>query len=126
MVQNPPSHQLKRLLCSVTSHRVGAVSSERVQVGHLPERRLLAIPCRSPRCTPAYGIPAGLMLPVIVAPPEREMLLAPDDLRTNLEPAALERRCQSPRIQARVPDTGNVSAKQLECLGPIHSIIVLH
>ena len=49
-------------------------------LGDAPDRRLLAITRPVALCSLLDGIPAGLMLPVVISARQNELALVPDDL----------------------------------------------
>src|SRR3979490_1891103 len=91
-----------------------------------PEGRLLAVP--APICPgrPAHGVPAGLMLPMIMAAAEGKPVLGPDDLSAHREAGSLKRLLDLARVPTRMPDTGYRAGEQSPGLPPIGAIIVRH
>src|SRR5262249_17261846 len=67
VVEDRPAHALDRLLRAVTPGLLALAVAERVVVCDGPDRALLAVAGPMPRCSPAYRVPAELVLPVIVA-----------------------------------------------------------
>jgi hypothetical protein len=61
--------------------------TERVIIGNFPDRHLLAVTAPMAALALAHSIPAGFMLPMIIAAAQCEVLLDPDDLSAKPEPA---------------------------------------
>ena len=78
IVLNRPLHALNGLLRRMSGFGF-------MRLVYLPESRLLAVAGPMPGLALADGIPAGLVLEVIVAPADGELLLGPDDLGADLE-----------------------------------------
>jgi hypothetical protein len=76
-------------------------------------------------CLP-HRVPAGLVLPVIVAAAQGKVLFRPDDLGADVKARILQRRSHFSGVQPGMPDIGDISAKQLVCFAPVHAIVVLH
>src|SRR6185369_11233312 len=74
------AHTLDRLLGAMPPALLALPVAERVVVGDLPERGLGTIALPLAGLALAHGIPAGLVLPVVVAAAQREVLLGPYDL----------------------------------------------
>src|ERR1700716_1667701 len=89
-----------------------------------PECRLLAVP--TPICPgcPAHGIPAGLMLPMIMAAAEGKPVLGPDDLRAHLEAGGLKGLLDLARMPTSMPDIGDRSWEECPGFSPVGAIIV--
>src|SRR6185295_12867964 len=81
------AHALDRLLGAMPPARLALPVAERVVVGDLPDRGLPAIALPLAGLALAHRVPAGLVLPVIVASAEGEVLLGPDQLGAQLQPA---------------------------------------
>ena len=115
-------HALHRLLRAV--RRLGVLAAagdgpERGLLGgvllaprDLPERRLAAVAMPVPVAAGAHAVPAGFMRPVVMAAPEHECVLGPDDLRPELEAAGLEALRHGRGVQGAVPDIGDLAAEQ--------------
>ena len=82
VVEHRPAHALDRLLRAMNGFGVLAAARDR------PERGLLAV--AGPMAFGAHRVPAGLMLPVIIAAADDQPLLGPDDLRADGEALALQ------------------------------------
>src|ERR1039458_9404161 len=74
VVLHRPPHALDRLLSAVRGFGVLAAA------GNGPQRGLLAI--AGPIAFGPHGVPAWLMLPMVVAAAEHQLLLGPNDLRS--------------------------------------------
>jgi hypothetical protein len=72
------------------------------------------------------GVPARLVLPVVVAAADREMLLAPDDLTAQLEIGVDERLRGFDRVHGGMPDVGNDASAGCKDRGPVGPVIVYH
>src|SRR5207245_1673268 len=111
VIENRPAHQLQRFLCAVSCGFLIPITSKGIEVGNFPQRGLLSITGPVRAFALAHGVPAGLMLPVIIAPPDREMLLSPDDLGADDESRSSEssglRRCGRRRATGMRPCPGN-------------------
>src|SRR5439155_13371518 len=104
-------HQFDRLLRAVAGLLLVLVPAVRVQVFDLPNGALCPVAAPVGFLALAHGIPARLMPPVVVAAPENEVLLRPDNLRANLEADAVEAACGLARVDARVPNVGHAGGK---------------
>src|SRR5437763_4033049 len=116
VIEHGPAHTLNRLLGRM---RGLSVLSPR---GDIPQRRLLAI--AGPVALFANGVPAGFMLPMIVALTHNQSLLGPDnfgsDRKAHFDQAVGDRA----GMQRPVPDIGNVAREQRPSGGPIRPLIV--
>src|SRR5690242_17495508 len=109
-------HALDRLL--------GAVAALGLAVRDLPHRRLLAVARPVAPAALPHRIPAGLMLPVIVAAADDQAGLVPDDLRAHRKAGsfqALRHRC---RMERPMPDVDDIARKQRPGLAPVGAVIV--
>jgi hypothetical protein len=52
------------------------------------------------------------------------VLLQPDDLGADLEPAGLQAQLHLGGVNARMPDVGDIAGKQLPSGGPVDPIVV--
>ena len=75
---------------------------------------------------PAHGIPAGLVLPVIIAAAQHQPVLGPDDLRADVEAAGVEALGHRRGVQRAVPDIGDVAREQRPGLAPVGAVVVQH
>jgi hypothetical protein len=66
------------------------------------------------------------MLPVIIAAAQREMLLGPDDLSAQLQPASRQTGGDDVAVHRPVPDISDISREQRICLPPVGAIVVEH
>src|SRR5438046_9466075 len=75
VVDDRAAHAFDRLLRAVPPALLALRVAERVVVGDLPNRRLrtVALPVAGPAV--AHGVPAGLVLPMLVAAAEGDVLL---------------------------------------------------
>src|SRR5205807_639574 len=104
-------HAFDRLLRAV--HGLGVLTAAR----NGPERGLLAVP--GPVALGPHGVPARLMLPVIVAAADDEALLGPDDLRPDGEALAGQALRDRGGMQGAVPDIRNGAGEQRPCFRPV-------
>ena len=95
VVQHRPAHALDRLLRAVDRRGVLVAARDR------PERGLLAVAVPVALALLAHRVPAGLVLPVVVAAAEHQPLLGPDDLRADGEAAGDEALGDGGRRAAR-------------------------
>ena len=75
IVQHRAAHALDRLLGAMPGFGVP------IPAGNMPERGLFAVASPVALALLAHSIPAGFMLPVIIAPAQQKPFLGPDDLR---------------------------------------------
>src|SRR5215472_2465550 len=88
VVDDRAAHGFDRLLRAVAPTLLAPRAAERIVVGELPDGRLRAVAGPVAGLALAHGVPAAFVLPVIIAAAQREMLLRPDDLSAQLEPAS--------------------------------------
>src|SRR6201981_3900837 len=100
--------------------------TKRVVVGDLPDRGLRAVAIPLAALALAHRVPAGFMLPVIIAAAQGEVLLDPDDLRAQLQPASRQAGGDDIAVQCSVPDIGDVAGEQRIRLSPIGTVVVEH
>src|SRR6201998_4292939 len=88
VVDDRTAHALDRLLRAVPPALLALSITERIVVGDLPHRGLLAVilPVASPAL--AHRVPAVFMTPMVVAATQCKMLLDPDDLRPRRQSAS--------------------------------------
>jgi len=98
------THALDRLLRTVPPTLLALSIAERVVVGDFPDRRLGAIAAPMTAHARAHGVPAGFVLPVVIAAAQCEVLLGPDDLSTQLKPAGGKVGSDDIAVQSPVPD----------------------
>ena len=106
MVAHGTGHGLDGLFRAVST-LLRAVHPE--QVRDVPQGRLLAVAGPVRRLPLSHGVPAGLVLPVVMPSADRELLLAPDDLGAVLEPGGDEVGEHDVGVQGPVPDIGDVT-----------------
>ena len=66
-----------------------------------------------------HRIPAGLVLPVVMATADNQRGFGPDNLAADLEIARLKAGGNSSRVQGTVPDISDVAREQCPCLAPV-------
>src|SRR6267378_2660634 len=100
--------------------------AKRIVVGDLPDGRLpaVALPVASPAL--AHGVPAGFVLPVIIAAAQGEVLFGPDDLSAQLQPAGGQAGGDDIPVQSPVPNIGDIPGEQRIRLPPVGAIVVEH
>ena len=59
----------------------------------------------------AHGIPAGLMLPVVIAAAQHQPVLGPDDLRADVETGGNQTVGHSRCVEGAMPNIGHVAGK---------------
>ena len=101
-VLHRPPHAPHRLLRAV--HRLRVLRP----AGDLPQRRLLAV--TRPVAGATDGIPAGLVLPMVMTMAEHQPVLGPDHLRPDAEPARNQAPGHGGGVQGAVPDVGPCQA----------------
>src|SRR5271169_3094337 len=126
VVDDRPAHALDRLLGAVPPALLAPWVAERVVVADLPHRGLgaVALPVALPTLT--HRVPAGFMLPMVVATAQREVLLGPDNLRARLQPAAGETGGDDIAMHGAVPDIGDIAGKQRIGFPPVGTVIIEH
>src|SRR5438105_3132870 len=87
IVGDRAAHAFDRLLGAVPPAVLALPVAERVVVGDLPDRRLRAVALPVAGLARAHRIPAGLVLPMVIAAAQGEVMLRPDDLSAQLQPA---------------------------------------
>ena len=105
----PGQLALDRLLRAVPPALLAVSIAEWVIVGDLPDRRLRAVALPVAGLALAHGVPAGFVLPVKIAAAQGEVLLDPDNLSTQLQPASIEVGCRNIAVQCSVPDIGDIA-----------------
>ena len=94
IVQHRPAHAFDRLLGRMLGFGVLAAAAD------CPQRRLLTV--AGPIALFANRVPAGLVLPMVVALAHDKALLGPDDLRADRE-AALGIRLSATMVERSAP-----------------------
>src|SRR5262245_32191280 len=89
---------------------------------NVPKRRLFSIP--GPKTFRTHGVPAWLMLPVIMAAAKNQSLLGPNDLRTDCEALALKCSSDGGCMEGSVPDIGDAAGEQGPCGFPVRPPII--
>src|SRR5205814_1853143 len=91
-----------------------------------PEGCLLAAALPVAGFAVAHRVPAGLVLPVIIAAAQSDMLLGPDDLGTQLKPAGCETGGNDLSAKRAVPNIGDVPGEERIRFAPVGAIVVEH
>src|ERR1700746_1406684 len=126
VVVDRTAHALDRLLGTVPPALLALTVAERIVVDDLPDRRLRAVAAPMTALALAHGVPAGFVLPVIIAAAQREVLLGPDDLSTKLQPASSQTGGDDVAVQGPMPDIGHVPREQRIGHPPAGAIVVQH
>src|SRR5215472_9239384 len=124
VVDDRAAHRFDRLLRAMPPTLLAPRAAERIVVGELPDRCLRAVAGPVAGLALAHGVPAAFVLPVIIAAAHREMLLRPDDLRAQLEPASRQPGGDDIAVHRPMPDIGGISREQRIGLLPIGAIVV--
>jgi hypothetical protein len=90
----------------------------------LPERRLFAVASPVPSGLFPDGIPARLVVPVIVASADCEITLSPDDLGAELKTAGDQAVADGAGKQAGMPDVGDVAREERPGFAPVRLRVV--
>ena len=90
VVDDRTAHALDRLLRAVPPALLALSITERIVIRDLPDCGLRAVALPVASLAFAHGIPAVFMLPMIVAAAQREVLLDPDNLSAQRQPASSE------------------------------------
>ena len=77
------------LLGAVPPALLALLVAKRIVVGDFPDCRLRSVASPMAGFTLSHRVPAGFVLPVIIAAAQREMLLGPDDLSAQPKPSRL-------------------------------------
>src|ERR1700719_3468459 len=88
VVGDRTAHALDRLLRAMSPTPLALRVGVRIVVGDLPDRRLRAVALPVADLAFAHGVPAGFVLPMIIAAAPGEVLFGPDDLSARLQPAS--------------------------------------
>jgi hypothetical protein len=126
VVGDRAAHALDRLLGPVPPTLFTLSVAKRVIVGDLPDRRLRAVAAPVAGFALAHRVPAGLMLPVVIATAQRKVLFDPDDLSAKLQPAGGQVGGDNIAVQRPVPDISDISREQRIGLTPVGAIVVEH
>ena len=126
VVDDRAAHAFDRLLGAVPPALLALWAAERVVVGDLPDCRLRAVTRPVAGLSLAHRVPAGFVLPVIIAAAQGEVLLAPDKLGAQLQPAGGQTGGDDIAVQSPVPDIRDVTGEQRIGLTPVGAIIVEH
>src|SRR5205085_12412677 len=103
VVDDRAAHAFDRLLSAVPPALLALSVAERVVVGDLPDRRLRAVARPVAGLALAHRVPAGFVLPVIVAAAQGKVLLGPDDLSAELQPAGSQPGRDDIAVHSAVP-----------------------
>src|SRR3569623_37418 len=101
-------------------HRFGIL----ILAGDRPKRRLLAI--TGPVALRPDRVPAGLVLPMIIAAADDEPLLSPDDLGADSEPLTFQARRHRGRVQRPMPHVRDAAGKKGPRGLPVGVAIILN
>lgn len=71
-----------------------------------------------------HRIPAGFVLPVIVAAAQHQPVLGPDDLRPDGKASGGEAFGHGRRVQGSMPDIGDIAREQRPGLAPVGAVVV--
>src|SRR5205085_8829976 len=104
VVDDRAAHAFDRLLGAVSGTRLALVIAEGVVVGDLPDRRLRAVALPVAGLAFAHCVPANLVLPMVIAAAQGEVLLGPHDLCANLKAAGRKTGDDDIAVQSPVPD----------------------
>jgi hypothetical protein len=77
-----------------------------------------------PGAAVAHGVKAWLMLSVVVAAADDQLAFGPNDLRAHGKAANLKAGLNHPRMDAAVPDVGNIAGVQCPDLAPISPVVI--
>src|SRR5712672_521969 len=126
VVDDRAAHALDWLLGAMPPTLFALLAAVRIVVGDLPDGRLraVALPVAGPAL--AYRVPAGFVLPVIIAAAQGEVLLGPDDLSARMQPAGRQTGGNNVAVQSPVPDVGDIAGEQRVRLPPVGAIVVEH
>ena len=111
VVGDRAAHAFNRFLRPVPPTLLAFPVTKRVVIGDRPDRRLRAVTIPLAALALPHRVPAGLMLPVIIPTAQGEVLLDPDDLRAQLQPASRQAGGDDIAVQCSVPDIGDVAGK---------------
>src|SRR6516162_526567 len=120
------AHAFDRLLGTVPPGLLALLVAERVVVGDFPDRRLGTVTLPVADLALAHRVPAGFVLPMIIAAAQGEVVLGPDDLSAQLQPASRQTSGNDIAVQSPVPDIGDIAGKQRIGLPPVDAIVVEH
>src|SRR5437867_4048798 len=112
VIQDRPAHQFYRLLRTVPGCGFVARATERIQIRNMPKCRLrsVAIPARGLAFT--HGVPARLMLPVVVAAAQRKVLLCPNDLRADAKAGGFQSGRDLRGVNSGMPYVRHITGKE--------------
>src|SRR2546423_13513815 len=71
-----------------------------------------------------HNIPARLVLPVIMAAPDGDMIFGPDNLRPRLKAARSKTQQHCGRVERSMPHVCDIALKQPPRLAPVCSVVV--
>ena len=108
VVDDRAAHAFDRLLRAVPPARLTPRTAEWIVVGDFPDRRLGAAALPVAGLALPYRVPAGFVLPVIIAPAQCEVLLNPEDLSAQLQPASHQTGGDDVAAQSSVPNIGDI------------------
>ena len=126
VVDNRAAHAFDRLLRAVPPALFALMIAKWVVVGDFPDRRLGAAALPVAGLAFPHGVPAGLVLPVIIATAQCEMLLRPHDLSAQLQSASRQSGADDVAVHGPMPDIGDIACKQCKGVPPVGAIIIEH
>src|SRR6202022_4467235 len=126
VVGDRTAHALHGFLWPVPPALLALRVAKRVVVGDRPDRGLGAITLPMAGLARAHRVPAGFVLPVVVAATQGEVLLDPDDLRAQLEAASSETDGGDVAVQGPEPHIGGIPREQSIGFPPVGAIVVEH
>src|SRR5580692_4917815 len=126
VVDDRAAHAFDRLLSAVPTALLALRVTERIVVWKLPDRSLGAVTAPMAALALAHSVPAGYVLPMIVATAQGEVLLGPDDLSARPQPASREIGDDDVAVQSSVPGIGDIPGEQRIRLPPVGAVVVEH
>src|ERR1700730_10537956 len=125
VVDDRAAHALDRLLGAVPPALLALLVAKRIVVGDFPDCRLRSVASPMAGFTLSHRVPAGFVLPVIIAAAEGEVLLCPDDLSAKPEPAG-GKGGDYMGVQCAVPGIGDTPGEERIRLAPVGAVVVEH
>src|SRR5712672_2340115 len=119
VVGDRAAHAFDRLLGAMPPVLLALPVAERIVVGDLPDCRLRAVALPVARLALAHGVPAAFVLPMIMAAAQDEVLLGPDDLGAELQPAGGQIGGDNIAVQSPVPYVSDIPGEQRISLPPV-------
>src|SRR5215472_4053885 len=122
MIKNRTPHALDRLL-DTKDKLVVFLTAKRIHIGDLPDCRLSTTTV--PVCRSSDDIPAGLMLPVVMATANSEVLFSPNNLGADLKTTAEQTFSDNGAPEGSMPNISNRAREQLPSLSPVRTGIII-